>query len=86
MRHHFFYVGGLIQIVGSLIEIERLREAYEKLCADLLAWLVRKTTELKDRSFGNNFEGLQKEFVKFKDFRLKEKPPRSGVQISYCLV
>ena len=59
-----------------MLEIDRLKTTYERLCSDLIKWLIRKTQELKDRSFPNRKDGLQKDFARFKEYRSKEKPPR----------
>ena len=58
------------------MEIDRLKVTYERLCSELIAWLIRKTSELGERTFPNNVTGLQQQFSKFKEYRAKEKPPR----------
>lgn len=49
---------------------------YESLTTDLLSWIRKTTIELERRSFPNSLDGIQKEFLVFKQYRTVEKPPK----------
>lgn len=63
------------------MDVDKMQEDYQTLVTDLLNWIRSKITQLKDRNFPNSVEGIQKEMTTFKDFRVKEKPPKL---VLYC--
>ena len=64
------------KIVGQMMDADKKKILYEKLTSDLLNWIKRKITELEDRNFPNSLEGIQKELLRFKQYRTVEKPPK----------
>ena len=65
-----------LQIVGQMLELEKMVDDYETLTTGLLEWIKQKITELNNRNFPNSLEGIQKELIGFKDYRTVEKPPK----------
>ncbi|XP_033735465.1 spectrin beta chain, non-erythrocytic 5-like isoform X2 [Pecten maximus] len=66
----------IAKIVGLMMDVESMVDDYETLTTRLLEWIVRKVEELNDRNFPNSVEGIQKELIKFKEYRTVEKPPK----------
>ncbi|XP_033104188.1 spectrin beta chain-like [Anneissia japonica] len=66
----------IAKILEQLLEIEVLQKEYEQLVSKLLKWIQEKTEVLKDHHFSNSLDGIQKEMLSFKDFRITEKPPK----------
>ncbi|XP_069119024.1 LOW QUALITY PROTEIN: spectrin beta chain-like [Argopecten irradians] len=66
----------IAKIVGLMMDVENMVDDYETLTTRLLEWIVRKVEELNDRNFPNSVEGIQKELIKFKEYRTVEKPPK----------
>ena len=66
----------LKQIVGSKLEMEKMKDDYEALTGGLLDWIKAKISILKDRNFPNTLEGIQKELITFDEYRTVEKPPK----------
>lgn len=64
------------QIVGSMLELEKMVDDYENLTTNLLEWIKAKVATLNDRNFPNSLEGIQKELIHFKEYRTVEKPPK----------
>ncbi|XP_058844035.1 spectrin beta chain, non-erythrocytic 5-like [Acipenser ruthenus] len=64
------------KIAGLLKEHEDLRQQYEKMVSDLLAWIKAKVLELDDRCFPNSLQGVKQLVSLFKDYRTREKPPK----------
>ena len=64
------------QIVGSMLELEKMVDDYEALTSVLLEWIKTKITILNSRNFPNSLEGIQKELITFKEYRTVEKPPK----------
>lgn len=65
-----------MQIVGQMMDADKMKVHYEHLTSDLLEWICMKVLELEDRSFPNSLEGIQKELLRFKQYRTVEKPPK----------
>ena len=65
-----------LQIVGSMLELAKLKDDYEALTSRLLEWINSKVINLNDRNFPNSLEGIQKELIHFKEYRTVEKPPK----------
>lgn len=55
---------------------DQMKDEYEHLSSDLLAWIQRKIQELDDRRFPNSLKGIQDEMLRFKQYRTVEKPPK----------
>ncbi|XP_049846907.1 spectrin beta chain, non-erythrocytic 1 isoform X2 [Schistocerca gregaria] len=66
----------IANIVGQMMDADKKKVFYEKLTTDLLEWIRQKVTELEDRNFPNSLEGIQKELLRFKQYRTVEKPPK----------
>jgi spectrin beta len=65
-----------VQIVGQMMDADKMKVHYERLTTDLLEWICMKVLELEDRNFPNSLEGIQKELLRFKQYRTVEKPPK----------
>jgi len=64
------------QIVGLMMDVEKMVDDYETLTTRLLEWICSKIEELNDREFPNSLEAIKRDLVKFKDYRTVEKPPK----------
>lgn len=58
------------------MDADKMKVQYDRLFTRLLDWIRAKVTELEDRNFPNSLEGIQKELLKFKQYRTIEKPPK----------
>lgn len=61
-----------------MMDADKKKVHYEKLTSNLLNWIKSKIIELEDRKFPNSLEGIQKELLRFKQYRTVEKPPKCG--------
>lgn len=66
----------IANIVGQMMEADKMKVLYERLTSNLLEWIKEKVTQLEDRNFPNSLEGIQKELLAFKQYRTIEKPPK----------
>ncbi|XP_052120778.1 spectrin beta chain, non-erythrocytic 1 isoform X4 [Frankliniella occidentalis] len=66
----------IANIVGQMMDADKMKIHYERLTSDLLQWIRMKISELEDRNFPNSLEGIQKELLSFKQYRTVEKPPK----------
>ncbi|KAL0275436.1 UNVERIFIED_CONTAM: hypothetical protein PYX00_003283 [Menopon gallinae] len=66
----------IANIVNQMMDADRKKEYYERLTSNLLEWIREKVAELEDRNFPNSLEGIQKELLRFKQYRTVEKPPK----------
>lgn len=66
----------IANIVGQMMETDRLKINYEHFSSNLLDWIKLKIHELDNRNFPNSLEGIQRELLKFKEYRTIEKPPK----------
>ncbi|KAK0173670.1 hypothetical protein PV328_006832 [Microctonus aethiopoides] len=66
----------IANIVGQMMEADKMKVLYEKLTANLLEWIKLKISVLENRSFPNSLEGIQRELLIFKQYRTVEKPPK----------
>ena len=66
----------IANIVAQLIDCDRSQMNYELFTTNLLNWIQMKIIELEDRTLPNSLEGIQKELLKFKEYRTVEKPPK----------
>lgn len=57
-----------------MMESDKLKNNYETYTTTLLDWIKQKISELNDRKFPNSLEGIQRELLKFKEYRTIEKP------------
>lgn len=58
------------------MDADKLKNNYELFTTNLLEWIKIKIVELDNRNFPNSLEGIQKELLKFKEYRTIEKPPK----------
>ena len=66
----------IANIIAQLIDVDRSQLNYELFTTNLLNWIQMKIIELDDRNFPNSLDGIQREFLKFKEYRTVEKPPK----------
>ncbi|XP_024085304.1 spectrin alpha chain, non-erythrocytic 1 isoform X3 [Cimex lectularius] len=66
----------IANIVGQMMDADKMKVYYEKLTTTLLEWIKQKVAQLEDRNFPNSLEGIQKELLSFKQYRTIEKPPK----------
>ncbi|XP_043484059.1 spectrin alpha chain [Leptopilina heterotoma] len=66
----------IANIVGQMMDADKMKVHYEKLTTDLLEWIKMKTKILENRDFPNSLEGIQRELLAFKQYRTIEKPPK----------
>ncbi|XP_046688428.1 LOW QUALITY PROTEIN: spectrin beta chain-like [Homalodisca vitripennis] len=66
----------IANIVGQMMDADKMKVHYDRLTTRLLDWIRAKIIELEDRNFPNSLEGIQKELLKFKQYRTIEKPPK----------
>lgn len=65
-----------MQIVGQMMDADKMKVNYERINTNLLEWIRAKVIELEDRNIPNSLEGIQKELLRFKQYRTVEKPPK----------
>lgn len=77
----------IANIIGKMVEIDKMKMHHERLTTTLLDWIRMKIVELKDRQFPNSLEGIQSLLMAFGHYRTKEKPPkykeRSDIEAMY---
>ncbi|XP_044574402.1 spectrin beta chain, non-erythrocytic 1 isoform X3 [Cotesia glomerata] len=66
----------IANIVGQMMDADKMKIHYEKLTANLLEWIKLKITVLENRNFPNSLEGIQRQLLGFKQYRTVEKPPK----------
>lgn len=66
-----------IQIIGILVEIDKLKEEYLSQTSDLLKWIEDTIVKLSDKRFPNTLEGMHQLMIAFKKYRTEEKPLKS---------
>ena len=66
----------VVQIVGQMMEVDRMKDTYMAMTTDLMEWIRRKVLQLDDRQFPNSIEGIQGQLLHFKQYRTVEKPPK----------
>ncbi|XP_076180871.1 spectrin beta chain, non-erythrocytic 5 kst isoform X3 [Ptiloglossa arizonensis] len=66
----------IANIVGQMMDADKMKIHYEKLTTDLLEWIKMKIGILENRNFPNSLEGIQRELLAFKQYRTVEKPPK----------
>ncbi|XP_076313686.1 LOW QUALITY PROTEIN: spectrin beta chain, non-erythrocytic 5-like [Tachypleus tridentatus] len=66
----------IANIVGQMMDADKLKKDYEHFTTTLLDWIRSKIRELDDRKFPNSMEGILRELLKFKEYRTVEKPPK----------
>ncbi len=83
-----------MQLIGNILDLERMRESYEVNVRRLLRWIEQKIGELDDRSFlvlqsgtaaqlpsPTPLDRINQEFGKFTNYRTLEKPPKYYTQV-----
>ncbi|KAF6212345.1 hypothetical protein GE061_012867 [Apolygus lucorum] len=77
----------IANIVGQMMDADKMKIHYGRLTTNLLEWIKMKVTQLNNRDFPNSLEGIQKELLGFKQYRTVEKPPkykeRSEIEVLY---
>lgn len=72
------------------MDADKRKAHYERLTTNLLGWIRQKTAELELRNLPNSLEGIQREFLVFKQYRTVEKPPkykeRSEIEALYFTI
>ncbi|XP_034944641.1 LOW QUALITY PROTEIN: spectrin beta chain, non-erythrocytic 5 [Chelonus insularis] len=66
----------IANIVGQMMDADKMKIHYEQLTTNLLEWIKLKITVLENRNFPNSLEGIQRELLAFKQYRTVEKPPK----------
>ncbi|XP_076359799.1 spectrin beta chain, non-erythrocytic 5 kst [Tachypleus tridentatus] len=66
----------IANIVGQMMDADKQKNIYEEFTSSLLDWIQQKIIELDDRKFPNSLEGIQRELLRFKEYRTVEKPPK----------
>ncbi|XP_044739331.1 spectrin beta chain, non-erythrocytic 1 isoform X2 [Chrysoperla carnea] len=66
----------IANIVGQMMDADKMKLMYEKLLTTLLEWIRLKVIELEDRKFPNSMEGIQALLFAFGQYRTVEKPPK----------
>lgn len=59
-----------------MMDADKMKVNYERINTNLLEWIRAKVIELEDRNIPNSLEGIQKELLRFKQYRTVEKPPK----------
>ena len=65
-----------LQVVGTMVEIEHMKDEYNEMMTNLLGWIEEKIVHLSDCNFPNTLTGMQLLTTEFKDYRTIEKPPK----------
>ena len=66
----------IIQVIGKLLEIDKMQGEYDRMVTNLLAWIQKTIVILADRKFPNRLTGVQALVTDFKRYRTVEKPPK----------
>ncbi|XP_043836496.1 spectrin beta chain, non-erythrocytic 5 [Dromiciops gliroides] len=66
----------LAKILQQLQETAAFQAQYERLVADLLAWITEREAQLEERRFPDTLPAMRQLLAAFAAFRTEEKPPR----------
>ncbi|EGD82481.1 alpha-actinin 4 [Salpingoeca rosetta] len=66
----------LNNVLNFQLQMEHDENTFELETGDLLQWVQDKIAWLQRRDFPNSLEGVQEAMHDFKEYRVKEKPPR----------
>eukprot|EP00043_Microstomoeca_roanoka_P017910 m.188579 g.188579 ORF g.188579 m.188579 type:complete len:2485 (+) comp16728_c0_seq1:149-7603(+) len=66
----------LHNVLNFQLEMEHDENTFELETGDLLEWVKQKIAWLQRRDFPNSLEGVRLVMHEFKEYRVKEKPPR----------
>jgi len=71
-------IGGrrLNKIIGIMVDIENLKDDYDKKVSNLLDWIEVMILQLGNRQFPNTLPEVQLLMREFKSYRTEEKPPK----------
>ena len=62
------------QVIGTMVQIEHMKDEYDEMVTNLLGWIEEKIVHLSDHNFPNTLTGMQLLTTEFKDYRTIEKP------------
>nr|XP_048688824.1 spectrin beta chain, non-erythrocytic 4 isoform X1 [Caretta caretta] len=62
------------KVLDQAVELEALMERYERLAAELLAWIERTVAIISNQKFANSLAGVQHQLQTFTTFCTLEKP------------
>jgi spectrin beta len=63
-------------IISKIKAIDDQKLTFESYSTELLLWIKMKIGEIKKRDFPNSLEEIQLSLKQFKDYRMREKPPK----------
>jgi len=66
----------IANIIGQLMEIDRMITNYENLTSQLLSWIRGQIVKWSEKNLPNSLVEIQKDLARFKDYRTVEKPPK----------
>ena len=69
-------------IISKIKNIEDQQREYELSSKALLEWIALKTELMRNRSYANSLEGIQKDYRAFKSYTTKEKPPKCKEKVN----
>ena len=69
-------------IISKIKNIEDQQREYELSSKALLEWIALKTEQMRNRSYANSLEGIQKDYRSFKSYTTKEKPPKCKEKVN----
>ena len=69
-------------IISKIKNIEDQQRDYELSSKALLEWISLKTEQMRNRSYANSLEGIQKDYRAFKSYTTKEKPPKCKEKVN----
>lgn len=71
----------IANIIGQLMDIDRMQHSYESFTSQLLEWIASQITKLSDKNLPNSLCKIQKEMAKFKEYRTIEKPAKYAERV-----
>ena len=69
-------------IISKIKNIEDQQRQYEIDSKRLLEWIAAKTELMRNRSYANTINGIQKDFKVFKAYTTEEKPPKNKEKVN----
>lgn len=71
----------IANIIGQLMDIDRMQHSYESFTSQLLQWISGQIAKLSDKNSANSLAEIQKEMAKFKEYRTIEKPAKYAERV-----